>query len=141
MNIKNKLPETVQVFENIDFMSKYCQGLEKYLNTELRQKIIQIKTSCRPSKILIKCIKVILDYHKSQNDFFNELSQLDRFFASMYSKFDKSFTHMVRHTIFYELDYSRHFDSYFNEVFEDYKLNINKHFTQKMLELDDSTFT
>ena len=131
----------MQVFENIDFMSKYCQSLEKYLTTTLKNKIIEIKNTQKPSKILIKCIKVILDYHKSQNDFFLELSTLDRFFCSMYSKFHDSFIHLIKNSIFYELDYSRHFDSYFNVVFEDYKLNIIKHFTQKMLELDDETFS
>jgi hypothetical protein len=140
LNIKNKLPETVQVFENIDFMSKYCQGLEKYLNTELKSKIATIKSTASPEKILINCIKAILDYHKSQNNFFLELSQLDRFFSSMYSKFQKSFIHLVKHTVFHQLDYERHFGPYFRVVFEDYKLNIVKHFTQKMLELDNNTY-
>lgn len=122
-------------------MSKYCQGLEKYFNNELRASIKKIQDTYEPQDILIKLIKLVLNYHKSQNDFFFELSKLDRFFASMYSKFHTSFVHLIKHSLFYELQYEKHFDDYFDVVFEDYKLNIVKHFTQKLLEVDDKSYT
>lgn len=141
VRIKNKLPETVQVFENIDFISMYCQGLEKYLTGEFRDSLKEIQASSEPSKVLINCISLILNFHKTQNDFFLELSGLDRFFLSMYNKFNTYFIELIRHKIFYELDYDKHFDSCFEVYFQQYTHTIIQHFTPKMLELEEEAYS
>ena len=54
----------------------------------------------------------------------------------MYTKFYSAFQTLVNFTIVSYLDYETHFPAYFSSVFEDFKLSLKKHATDRSLDIE-----
>lgn len=125
--------ESISIFDNFDFITKYEEKFEEYIKGEFKLKIEEIKEKNSKEKKLIKMFNYIYDYYTKQLEFFEKLSSLDNFFEKYKMRFKELFKNIVKFELIDIIDYKMEYNNYMEVIFEKWKKCIHKNFTNSQL--------
>lgn len=125
--------ESISIFDNFNFMSKYEEKFNDYVQDEFLVQLQSIKSKNPPEKILTVSLEAIYKYYVSQLEFFEQLCGLDTFFEKYKTKFKDVFLKSVKFVFIEFLEYSDLFDAYLSSIFDDWKRYVHKNFSNEDL--------
>lgn len=125
--------ESISIFDNFDFMTKYEEKFEKFAKGEFLNKLRNVRKDTPEGKILSESLKLILEYYSSQLNFFEDLCKLDSFFEKYKTRLKQIFLKVVKFEFLEFLEYKESFSNYMEPVFESWKKCVHKNFTNSQL--------
>lgn len=121
--------ESISIFDNFNFMQKYEEKFNEYIETEFIQKVEALKSETPAEKTLTLSLELIYKYYVSQLEFFEQLCSLDTFFEKYKTKFKNVFFKSVKFVFIESFEYADLFSAYMNSIFEDWKRYVHKNFS------------